>query len=79
MGLDGVRTIKPVCLRLLPFLFIWRRVTDFMVRKIVYFNDSIGQKTWAYDFELESGDILNRRVLVDFTGSEGEPDGLVVE
>lgn len=50
-----------------------------MVRKIVYFNDSIGQKTWAYDFELESGDILNRRVLVDFTGSEGEPDGLVVE
>jgi sugar lactone lactonase YvrE len=49
------------------------------VVQIVYFNDSVGQQTWAYDFELESGVISNRRVLVDFTGSEGEPDGLVVE
>jgi len=45
----------------------------------VYFNDSVGQKTWAYDFDLEIGSISNRRVLVDFVGSEGEPDGLVIE
>ena len=45
----------------------------------MYFNDSVGQKTWAYDFDLQSGSILQRKVLVDFAGSEGEPDGLVIE
>lgn len=45
----------------------------------MYFNDSVGQKTWAYDFDLEKGSIFNRRDLIDFTGSDGEPDGLVIE
>jgi len=45
----------------------------------VYFNDSVGQKTWAYDFDLESGSISNRRVFVDFAESDMEPDGLVME
>ncbi|TVY38274.1 Uncharacterized protein LSUB1_G002273 [Lachnellula subtilissima] len=45
----------------------------------VYFNDSVGQKTWAYDFDLESGSISNRRVFVDFAGSDMEPDGLVMD
>ncbi|TVY47878.1 putative sugar lactone lactonase [Lachnellula occidentalis] len=40
---------------------------------------TIGQKTWAYDFDLESGSISNRRVFVDFAGSDMEPDGLVMD
>lgn len=45
----------------------------------VYLNDSMGQKTYAYDFDLENGEISNKRVLVDYSGTDGEPDGLVVE
>ncbi|TVY75916.1 Regucalcin [Lachnellula suecica] len=47
--------------------------------KTMYFNDSVGQKTWAYDFDLESGAISNRRDFADFSGGSGEPDGLVVD
>lgn len=42
-------------------------------------NDSVGQKVFAFDYDLESGDIFNKKVLVDFAGTEGEPDGMVVE
>lgn len=34
---------------------------------------------FAYDFDLESGDISNKRLLVDRRNSYGEPDGMVVE
>lgn len=46
---------------------------------IVYLNDSMGQKSYAFDFDLETGTLSNQRVLVDMTGTDGEPDGLVVE
>jgi len=45
----------------------------------VYLNDSMGQKTYSYDFDLETGSISNKKVLIDFTGTTGEPDGMVVE
>ena len=45
----------------------------------VYLNDSMGQRTFAYDFDLEAGTISNRRMLIDFRGSGGEPDGMVLE
>jgi sugar lactone lactonase YvrE len=34
---------------------------------------------WAYDFDLESGSISNKRLLIDRRSSFGEPDGMVVE
>jgi sugar lactone lactonase YvrE len=34
---------------------------------------------FAYDFDLETGNISNRRLLVDRRTSGGEPDGMVVE
>jgi sugar lactone lactonase YvrE len=42
-------------------------------------NDSVGQKSYAFDFDLDTGNISNRRLLVDMRGRGGEPDGLVVE
>jgi sugar lactone lactonase YvrE len=42
-------------------------------------NDSVGQKSYAFDFDLETGTISNKRLLVDMNGTAGEPDGLVVE
>jgi hypothetical protein len=42
-------------------------------------NDSVAQKTYAFDFDLETGGISNKRLIVDFRGTSGEPDGLVVE
>lgn len=45
----------------------------------VYFNDSTAFLVWAYDFDLETGNISNRRLLIDRRTSFGEPDGMVVE
>lgn len=45
----------------------------------LYLNDSLGQVTYAFDYDNETGSISNRRVLRDFKGSTMEPDGLVVD
>jgi len=42
-------------------------------------NDSEGQKSYAFDFDLETGNISNKKLIVDFRGTSEEPDGLVVE
>jgi len=48
--------------------------------KTMYFNDSVGQITWAYDFEMEKGDISNKRILIDQRGiTNSENDGMVVD
>lgn len=36
-------------------------------------------EVFAYDFDLESGSISNKRLLVDRRATYGEPDGMVVE
>ena len=43
-----------------------------------YFTDSRAQVIWAYDFDLDSGAISNRRVLND-TKEHGYPDGATVD
>jgi sugar lactone lactonase YvrE len=45
----------------------------------VYFNDSVAMKVYAYDFDLESGNLSNKRLLIDRRSTYGEPDGMVVE
>ncbi len=45
----------------------------------LYFTDSIARRIYAYDYDVESGDIRGRRVLVQVPGDEGLPDGLAVD
>ncbi|KAK0103524.1 hypothetical protein ONS95_005545 [Cadophora gregata] len=47
--------------------------------KTFYLNDSVGQMVYAFDFDLEMGEISSQRTLVDFHGTQGEPDGMVVD
>ena len=47
--------------------------------KIMYFNDSVGKKTFAYDISAKDPTPRNRRVLISYTHEEGMPDGLTVD
>jgi sugar lactone lactonase YvrE len=44
-----------------------------------YLTDSPKQVIYAYDFDLASGRLQRRRVLVDLSGEDVEPDGLAVD
>lgn len=46
---------------------------------LVYFHDSVAMLVYAFDFDLETGNISNKRILIDRRTSFGEPDGMVVE
>ena len=46
----------------------------------MYVNDSAALHVYAFDFDLETGGISNRRILVDKREwSVGAPDGMVAE
>jgi sugar lactone lactonase YvrE len=45
----------------------------------MYFTDSTRKIIYAYDYEVETGEIENRRVWVDSQAESGEPDGLCVD
>jgi sugar lactone lactonase YvrE len=47
--------------------------------RTLYFTDSIARRIYAYDYDLATGNIRNRRVLVDVPRTEGVPDGLAVD
>lgn len=47
--------------------------------KVMYFTDSPRRVIYAYDFDLESGSIANRREFVKVPGDCGVPDGLTVD
>lgn len=47
--------------------------------KTMYYTDSPLRKIYAYDFDLESGSITNRRDLVNVPSPDGLPDGLTVD
>jgi sugar lactone lactonase YvrE len=44
-----------------------------------YFADSRQQTIWAFDLDMDSGDITNRRVFADLRGGRGGPDGSCVD
>ncbi|WP_226782439.1 SMP-30/gluconolactonase/LRE family protein [Oceaniglobus trochenteri] len=44
-----------------------------------YFTDSGIRTIWAYDFDLERGEIANRRAFVTLDEEQGVPDGLCVD
>lgn len=47
--------------------------------RIFYLTDSPLKTIYAFDFELESGSISNRRVFIDLTAESFFPDGLTVD
>jgi sugar lactone lactonase YvrE len=47
--------------------------------KVMYFTDSTPKLIYAYDFDLASGTIENRRIFVDSSDRPGVPDGLTVD
>ncbi len=44
-----------------------------------YFTDTTVRRIYAYDFDLETGAIANRRVFVQVPDGVGKPDGLTVD
>jgi sugar lactone lactonase YvrE len=44
-----------------------------------YFADTLVKTIFAYDFDLESGAIRNRRVFADCRASQGAPDGSTID
>jgi xylono-1,5-lactonase len=45
----------------------------------MYFNDSVGRKTFAYDISKSEPYPRNRREFISYTEEEGSPDGLTVD
>jgi len=45
----------------------------------MYVNDSLAQRTYVFDYDNESGNLSNQRVLRDFRGTKVEPDGLIMD
>jgi L-arabinonolactonase len=47
--------------------------------RVMYYVDSTPMLIYAYDFDLQTGSIANRRVLVDRSKGKGVPDGMTVD
>ena len=47
--------------------------------KVMYYADTRRFTIYAYDFDLDGGEISNKRVFVRFSGKDGVPDGLTVD
>jgi D-xylonolactonase len=47
--------------------------------KTLYFTDSIARRIYAYDYDRITGNVRNRRTLVQVPDDEGLPDGLTVD
>lgn len=47
--------------------------------RTMYFADTHRQMVWAFDYDIDSGQISNRRVFKDWTHQLGRPDGATVD
>ncbi len=47
--------------------------------RVMYYGDSNNHVVWAWDFDVTSGAIANRRVFLEIPASEGVPDGATVD
>ena len=45
----------------------------------MYFTDSAARRIYAYDYDRRTGDLRNRKILVQVLDEEGLPDGLTVD
>jgi L-arabinonolactonase len=81
---------EPVCslFRIDPDLSVHRMVGNLIVSngisfspddKTMYHHDSRAGLVFAYDFDIDKGEIGNQRVFIDFAGRPGRPDGCTVD
>jgi xylono-1,5-lactonase len=47
--------------------------------RTMFFNDSVGRRTFAYDLSKDDPHARNRRVLMTYGDDEGVPDGTIVD
>ena len=47
--------------------------------RVFYFADTLQRLIFAYDFDIETGTISNRRVFADMAGQPGDPDGSTID
>jgi L-arabinonolactonase len=47
--------------------------------RTMYFADSPARTIWAFEYDVKTGSISNRRVLTRFEGQPGQPDGSCVD
>jgi sugar lactone lactonase YvrE len=47
--------------------------------RVLYYTDSLRRTIWAYDFDLATGGIENRRIFARVPDDAGVPDGLCVD
>ncbi|MES2413802.1 MAG: SMP-30/gluconolactonase/LRE family protein [Pseudomonadota bacterium] len=45
----------------------------------MYFADTHNQMMWAFDYDIDAGEISNRRIFRDWTYQAGRPDGATVD
>jgi sugar lactone lactonase YvrE len=48
-------------------------------QRTLYFADSAARRIYAYDYEVRTGTVRNRRLLVQVPDTEGIPDGITVD
>ena len=47
--------------------------------EILYFADTVGRRVYRYDLDRKSGRLSNRRLFLEFTPEQGQPDGMTVD
>src|ERR1700678_555799 len=47
--------------------------------RTLYYSDSTQRRVWAWDFDVNSGQISNRRVFIQLPSTDGVPDGATVD
>jgi len=85
---DTVREPFGTLYRVDPDHSVHTMLTDFVLPnaiawspddRVMYFADTHRQMVWCFDYDLDSGNISNRRVFKDWTHQKGRPDGAVVD
>ena len=47
--------------------------------RTLYHNDSVNGRVYAFDFDLASGEVSNKRLFLQFSEEEGSPDGMTTD
>lgn len=47
--------------------------------KVMYHNDSVNGRVYAFDYDLESGGLSNKRMFLQFSEEDGSPDGMATD
>jgi L-arabinonolactonase len=47
--------------------------------RVMYFADSPTREIWAYDYDIQTGNISNKKVFANFSDQPGMPDGSIVD